>query len=417
FSEAAGSPGMPALIAGEGNPAPGTPTGVNYSGVNPPVMNGSGQAAFFAFLAGAGVDSTNNRGIFSDAAGSPGIPGLVVRAGEAAPGAAPGVNYIGFDSPVLNGAGQTAFRAFLTGPGVDNSNNTGIFSEATGSLGAPGLIAREGDAAPDTPAGVNFNGFAPPAINAAGQTVFRAFLTGAGVDSTNDSAIFSEAAGSTGTPGLVAREGDAVPGTAPGINFSSFSDPVINGSGQTAFLAGLIGSSVTSLNNSGIFSEAAGSPGAPGLVARAGDAAPSVPPGVNFRNFGSPTLNDAGQVAFFATVTGPGVDFTTDRGVWATTPNGLLTLIIREGDLFDVDDDPFVDDFRTVSTVNVLGSTGSDDGRPSYFNNAGQLAFRATFADGSSGIFIANVIPEPASMSLVAVSSLTVLLRRRREKA
>jgi len=51
--------------------------------------------------------------------------------------------------------------------------------------------------------------------------------------------------------------------------------------------------------------------------------------------------------------------------------------------------------------------TGNSDGRPSAFNNLGQLAFAARFTDGSSGIFVSNAVavPEPPSFSAILVGT------------
>ncbi|MEM6331568.1 MAG: choice-of-anchor tandem repeat NxxGxxAF-containing protein, partial [Planctomycetota bacterium] len=118
-------------IALSGDAAPGTPAGVSYGSFGNPVLNDAGQIAFNAGLAGASVGVDNDRGIFSEAAGSPGMPGLVAREGDPAPGTAAGITYgTIFDVPVLDDAGQAAFRGFVFGPGVDTTNDSGVFSEA-----------------------------------------------------------------------------------------------------------------------------------------------------------------------------------------------------------------------------------------------------------------------------------------------
>jgi hypothetical protein len=50
-----------------------------------------------------------------------------------------------FRGPVLNDAGQTAFRANLVGSGVDSTNNQGVWSEGSGTIA---LVARTGSQAP-----------------------------------------------------------------------------------------------------------------------------------------------------------------------------------------------------------------------------------------------------------------------------
>jgi len=399
FSEAGGSLG---LVARGGSAAPGTPAGVNFtSNFSELLFNNAGQAAFRNVLAGTGVDSTNNSAIFSQGSGT---LDLVARGGDAAPGTGPGVNFTIFESPVMNNAGQAAFMTVLTGTGVDSTNDRAIFSEAGGTLG---LVARKGDTAPGAGPGWRFSYLYTPAINDLGQTAFTANMINTDAGTTYEAAIFSEAGG---TLGVVARESDTAPGT--GAQFNGFFNPVINNTGQTAFLSGLIGTGVVSTNNNGIFSEFGGTLG---LVAREGDAAPGTEPGVIFGGttytFTLPVLNDAGQTAFIANLTGAGVTSSSDKGIFATDMDGVLQLIAREGDLFDVDPDTVGVDNRTISIVNLVEDAGGSDGRSTSFNNNGQLVFRLVFTDGSQGVFIANV-PEPTSLALLAVGGL--LLSRRR---
>ena len=339
LSEAAGSIGSPSLIAREDDAAPGTALGVNYDSLFVPVLNDLGQTAFVASL----TSTSNDSGIFSESAGSIGNPGLVALEDNVAPGTGPGVRYNGFLPPVLNGAGQTAFIARLTGPGVNAANDSGLFSEGAGSIGNPGLVARTGDAAPGTAPGVNYESFESnrPTLNDAGQTAFRAGLTGVGVNGTNNSGIYSETAGPIGSPGLIARTGNAAPDTDTGVRYSFLRNPSLNGAGQIVFIANLTGPGVNSSNDSGIFTDVGGTIGSVGLIVRTGDAAPGTGPGINFGFLGGgPLFNGVGQIAFTAELTGTGVDTTNDVGIWATDLDGLLTLIVREGDLFDVNDDP-----------------------------------------------------------------------------
>ena len=110
---------------------------------------------------------------------------------------------------MLNDAGQTAFLAELAGPGTTFPNNNAIFSTGSGTLSQ---VARAGGQVPGAAAGVNFgnfNRFNRIALNASGQTAFFSLLTGTGLDSSNNSGVFSEG---SGTLAFVAREGDQVPG-------------------------------------------------------------------------------------------------------------------------------------------------------------------------------------------------------------
>ena len=313
--------GSLALVARKGDPAPGTSSGVNFSNLNSPLLDGAGQTAFSCLLTGSGVTFANDGGIWSEGSGA---LTLVAREGNPASGTSSGVNYSELFTPVLNSGGQTAFLTTLTGSGVTTANDRGIWSEGSGSLA---LVAREGDPAPGTSSGVNYNVINAPVLNGAGQTAFLANLTGSGVTPANVVGIWSEGSGSLA---LVARASDAAPGTPGGVNYSGFFSPVLNGAGQTAFVAFLTGSGVTSANNSGIWSEGSGSLT---LVARMGDPAPGTPSGVNYSNFTSPNtplLNGAGQTAFLADLAGSGVTTTNDRGIWSEG-SGALALVAREG--------------------------------------------------------------------------------------
>ena len=82
---------------------------------------------------------------------------------------------------------------------------------------------------------------------------------------------------------------------------------MLNNAGQTAFFANLTGSGVDATND-----QASGRrvPAVFALVAREGSHAPGTPSGVNFNGFdvsAQPVLNDAGQIAFAAGASANGV--------------------------------------------------------------------------------------------------------------
>ncbi len=348
-------------VALTGQQAPGTPSGVNFGGFpTAPVLNDAGQTAFRGTLTGSGIDTTNDVGIWSEGSGS---LALVAREGSQAPGTPSGVNFSDIYLPsVLNHVGQTAFCALLSDGG------SGVWSEGSGSLT---LVARSGDHAPGTPSGVNFNDFQTYAaslrLNDAGQTAFFTVLTG-GAAGTN-SGIWSEG---SGTLALVARSGDHAPGTPSGVNYFELNSRfVMNDAGQTAFSASLTGSGVDSTNGGGIWSEGSGSLA---LVARRGDHAPGTPSGVNYLYmFSTPGLNDAGQTAFKNSLTGSGVDATNDVGVWSEG-SGSLALVAREGD-------------HAPGTPSGVNFSSLINGEP-VLNNAGQTAFKTNII--GSGVDATN---------------------------
>ena len=112
-------------------------------------------------------------------------------------------------------------------------------------------------------------------------------------------------------------------------------------------------------------------------------------PGLTFNALGVPALNASGELAFeaiLASTFGP-------RGIWAGRPNDLA-LIVLTGDQLEV----APGDFRTVTFLGTVTNSGNEDGRLSSFNDDAQVAFRAIFSDGSSGIFVASPPSSPVDL-------------------
>jgi hypothetical protein len=83
------------------------------------------------------------------------------------------------------------------------------------------------------------------------------------------------------------------------------------------------------------------------------------------------------------------------------------------GDIIDVNDDPLIEDWRTVSGMDLVTGSGGDDGLASSFNRWGELVYSLKFTDGSSGIFVATV-PEPATVGGLGVGLAGLFQRRLR---
>jgi hypothetical protein len=213
------SGGALSLVAREGTQAPGAPAGVNFAdiGFDFRAINAAGQVAFRAALQiGGGVTGLNDSGYWSQGSGP---LALVAREGDPAPGA-PAGSVFGHlsNSLILNAAGHTAFVGTLQNGlgGVTFSNDSGIWSDRSGALE---LVAREGSQAPGTPSGANFD-FMPRSsasivLNSAGQmAVFASLRSGSGgVNSFNNSGIWAEDV--AGVLRLIVRRGDLLE-VAPG---------------------------------------------------------------------------------------------------------------------------------------------------------------------------------------------------------
>ena len=366
--------GLLQLVALEGNSAPGTGDPEStFRDIGLPNLNDAGQ---IAFLSSGGV------WLADDESGLQ----LLERAGNPVFGDS---FFSKVRAPVLNDMGQIVFSGRTRGPSPSDPQFEGYWSLESGT--GRELVVVSGTPAPGAGSGVTFRAFPNPTLgglNNAGQVAFLASVTGGEtVNFVNERGIWSDGGGS-GLE-LVALEGNPAPGADPGGNFSTINTPVLNGAGQVAF-SGTI-DSPNGPDRPGVWSGVGGS--GLELVALAGDAAP----GTEDRSFlgfdPNPMITGAGQVAFRAFFSGPP---TIGEGIWATDPDGQLQLITRTGALFDVDDDPMIEDLRSVQSVWLVNSTarpsGNEDSRRSSFNDSGQIAFKLEFFDESAGIFVSNLV-------------------------
>lgn len=314
---------------------------------------------------------------------------------------------IGSDVAVaLSDSGYAAF--------VAEAGDNDVLWLARGGTLKPVIVS--GATAPGVSGGPVFDGApfgAVPAINNTGQVAVAWQLEVDGdVTASNSQGIWTSDGASLR---LVARQGDPAPGAS--ASFSYLSNPLINTDGDIAFVA-LIGA-----EGEGIWVERAGNLQ---LVVRSNQPAPDTPGAVFATVSSEPIINAAGQIAFMARLK-PGDGSVTemnDLGLWAQDSSGALRLIAREGDEVDVDNGPGVD-LRVFSDLSILSSiiflghgSGNEDGRPTYFNDRGQLAFWASFTDGSSGVFVSNAVavPEGSGFLLASCAAYVTLIYWRRAK-
>ena len=368
--------------------APGVP-GAQLDSLQVPVFNSVGHVAFEAYLKGTGTNYLNNRGIW---AGPIESPQLTVRVGDFVPGIEESKFQL-LSRPELNNLGNIVFESSY-GPS-DTTSRSGIFVSRGGQAE---LIVSTGTEAPGTDGAIFSSRVGRKlAFNDNGNIAFSGYLDGIGVTNENRDGIwlFHE-----DTNSLIVRSGETAP-TTDGAVFGeygstvAFGSPVLNNAGQILFSARLNGPDVTYLTSDSIwlYSDSDLS-----LIVRAGDTAPGSG-GRNFWGFLGPWINEAGQIAFAATLTPTPDEYFGRHGIWVSDSTSNLKLIALEGDLFDVNDDPDIFDLRTIDYLAYLGG-GVD--AASFFNDAGQITFRAVFTDGTQGIFVANTsIPEPSTAILV----------------
>ncbi len=325
------SPGGVELVIREGESAPGAAPGVVFSNPSASdsfsrfAMGSNNHIVLTALITGPGVVPwVNDLGLWSGQAGS---LALAARTGDPAPGAGSDARFSDIGSAVVNRNGVVAFRAQIAGAGVDSSNDTGIWWGVPGNLQ---LIAREGDPAPGMPFGVSFGGFGnvnSPDINDVGEVAFIGYLVGAGIDVNNGVGIWT---GQPGTIAPIARAGDPAPGTLPGVvfGFSFNTPPTINARGDVVLFANVSGSGVSFGNDYGIWCFRSGSLG---LIAREGNAVPGFATNVVFDTFAAQAANGAGQVAYSCNIRGPGVTLANNVCLWFEDRAGVARLIARTG--------------------------------------------------------------------------------------
>jgi hypothetical protein len=164
-----------------------------------------------------------------------------------------------------------------------------------------------------------------------GYALWSSSLSGPGVITTNDSALFRS---SPGGHSLIAREGDPAPGTAGAVYFDNKSgDNVnwqfakINRQGTVLFYSELAGGDVVvGINDFAYFT---GTPGAVSMLLRQGD---TVLAGVTAAGLGSVLqLDNTGRVLYTLPLAGAGVTTANNDSALLYTPGSGSTLLVPEG--------------------------------------------------------------------------------------
>jgi hypothetical protein len=360
--------------------AVGAPVGQNFGNLlsGKIELNDLGQVAFIAQTT-IGPSGGRTFGIW---AGQPGSLASVVRAGMAAPGAAPGATFSDFRSGFdFNNNGHLAIIGTVSGV---SGGGSGIWSNTSGNWE---LIAQKGDAVTVGTLSTNLSDFSHISLDDTGRTLFASAVTGSPrhqaiwrSDANSFDLIASTRTQAPGTPAgnaflwrnafyistnrpgnlalaalltdqpdgppnravgsgiwsdrsgsleLIVRGGDPFSLGLPGEIYStqivtSLDPPAFNDLGDIAQRAVLMGPSVTSMNDSALVLHR---PSGVELIVREGAAAPGTTAGTMFTEFHSLSLNNSGQIAFFGTLNSISTD---NLGLW-TGDTDNFELLVREG--------------------------------------------------------------------------------------
>jgi hypothetical protein len=251
----------------------------------------------------------------------------IARTGNAAPGT--GLNFHRFESPAMNNVGYYVFAGEVSG--ATNTTNQGIWAGPSNNLQ---LVAREGSGAPNytgtgTIGTFNFFSLNPfennPLVESQSQIAFFGYIEGPGITfGVNNNGLWA------GTPGnikLVARTGDAAPGTG-GENYSLIREAAFISGAYIAFNGQSKDPAFPSQPaKSGVW---AGTQGAIQSFALESEQAGDAPSGVlyGFNNF-TPTVNADGYVAFRTALTDTDGNNNNNLGVFVGNSKAGMKMIAR----------------------------------------------------------------------------------------
>jgi hypothetical protein len=181
----------------------------------------------------------------------------------------------------------------------------------------------------------------------------------------------------------VAFVSDPVPDLAR-ARFQAFLNPVLAPrAAAVAFPGTLAGPGITVENNLALFYRPEG--GLLRTIARQGAQPPGTSTGTAWQRFVSLALpgGSSGPIFHATLARRPGVvNAANDAGVWAVDSTGALRLLFRKGEMIGE---------KKLASFNVLNAVRGSAGATRTFNNGAQVAWRATFIDGSTAIVVTTV--------------------------
>jgi hypothetical protein len=229
---------------------------------------------------------------------------------------------------------------------------------------------------------VRFQSFADASLTSGGSLAFHAVLAGSTFAQPNEGVFVARPKASGGFElSSVARSGEPAPGMDG--SFKNFSHPLLSDSGAVSFMASLSG--VPDTADWGVWTRRA--EGAPlTSLAREGESTPAGGKYI-YHGFQAFLANAKGQVAFTSRLEGVGIP--RPLGLFATDLEGRLVPVVLEGDTWQTT--PGEGPSKTIKTFALLSGSNGSDGRPSAFNDAGQIALRLEFTDSSQALARAQV--------------------------
>ncbi|MBY4678979.1 DUF7453 family protein [Marinobacterium arenosum] len=378
FSEANGLQ----RVAWEGQQAPGFPDGVVFDQIEQEYRYGNGGFLFRAMLLDTNTDTNLGQSYWQGNADS---LNLVALAGDPAPLVGPDLyNNLNAGFGAINNNAELAFFAQTRDPNTNQNHHLFYIGAPT----ALDILAEGGEPADEVDAGAVLRDGANSIIedghslndNLTAVFTFQAIPQAGQALRTiwRKEHLLDKA--------LIAKQGDTAPGMPAGTTFNQFFESSINASGEALFKA-RTGTSV-----GGLWKTTPTDPPLSVAPIVVQDQAVDIPEGqfvLNGNTAKAGVINDLGWVAFTVLETVSGVP-----GYWIHDQNGL-SLAAREGQMIDLPDGgsltlSFIRPRPGTSSPLDLGS-GNQDGKPSWFNDRGQIAFLTQV--GGSNAVVVSVAP------------------------
>jgi hypothetical protein len=376
---AQGNSGL-ALVARQGEQAPGLDTGAKFASFQQFVLPDAGGLVFLAKVAGTGVTSANNAGLWAVDGG--GVLQLVAQKGDTVSvnGTDKKITAFTLFSKVPFSAGQT--RSFATDGGLlfratFSDLSTALLSKDFGSA-TLNVVTYKNEVLTIDPIGAKLKNPITGAVNADLAVAFRSSLSGGGVTLGENQAVFRKDSGGLK---IIAQKSFLAPDTG-GVIFGGFSDPAINDLGEVAFRATLKGTGGVSVTGKAFGLWIGDDATTLLLVVRQGDPPPSVPGSVKFAAFKQFCAPAEGGLVFLANIAGSGITTANNQGLWQRDAGGSLDLLVRKGDTLKVDGAN-----RKVSSIIVFKTSLYCGAQGRNVSPNGSVALLLKFTDGYQAIY------------------------------
>ena len=358
----------------EGQPVPGMKSGARFESMIELGQSDSTESnvVFAAQLVGPDITVENDSGLWVHS--SKGFR-QVVREGDLPPGLSS--PFYEFTAKNVDSLGRAAFVGHFYGADPKSRlNDNGLYAERNGRIEE---LLRTSAQAPGLASGIAIDYIGYPRMNSGGQITVHAELSGAGVNTDNDQAVYVERGNGVE---LLLRKGEPVAGLPDLIwdgsegYFGTRADALVSVRAATNEEWQLLATGWRQVTP----------------PPQHGDPAPGT--AAEFSYVWWTRANARGQRVYIAELANDDDNPNNDAGIWAEDETGALQLVVREGD--------------TIETKPGLFETISFDSLHSElrgFNDRGEILFTS-----QGGVYVAtlNPVPEPSSVVLSIFSAALV---------